>query len=93
MFSIWSPCEAEERIMSEVTDLVMPVLQKIQQDMSDMRRGLEAKINDIAERQVEQGEALDDLKRYVTFHMGFTMQHASDISYIKTRLAAIEARS
>lgn len=75
--------------MSEVTDLVMPVLQKIQQELSSLC----GKVDDIAERQVEQGEALDDLKRYVTFHMGITMQHASDISDIKTRLAAIEARS
>lgn len=75
--------------MSEVTDLVMPVLQKIQQELSSLR----GKVDDIAERQVEQGETLDDLKRYVTFHMGITMQHASDISDIKTRLAAIEARS
>ncbi len=75
--------------MSEVTDLVMPILQKIQQELWSLR----GKVDDIAERQVEQGEALDDLKRYVTFHMGFTMQHASDISDIKTRLAAIEARS
>lgn len=75
--------------MSEVTDLVMPILQKIQQELSSLR----GKVDDIAERQLEQGEALDDLKRYVTFHMGFTMQHASDISDIKSRLTAIEARS
>ena len=75
--------------MSEVTDLVMPVLQKIQQEMSSLR----SKVDDIAERQLEQGEALDDLKRYVTFHMGITMQHASDISDIKAKFIKIETRS
>ena len=75
--------------MSEVTDLIMPVLQ----DLSDIRRGLEAKINDIVERQLEQGETLDDMKRYMTFHMGVTMQHSSDTADIKTRMTAIETRS
>ncbi|MDR3373448.1 MAG: hypothetical protein P4L98_06945 [Ancalomicrobiaceae bacterium] len=76
--------------MSEVVDLVMPVLQKMQQDISDMRRGLEAKINDIAERQVEQGETLDEMKRYMTFHMGITLQHSADIADIKGRLVSLE---
>jgi hypothetical protein len=76
--------------MSEVTDLVMPILQRIQQDLSDTRKGLEAKINDVSEKQLEQGETLEELKRYMTFHMGFTMRHASDIQDIKTRLTALE---
>ena len=75
--------------MSEVTDLIMPVLQKLQQEMV----GLRAKVDDIAERQLEQGETLDDMKRYMTFHMGVTMQHSSDIADIKTRMTAIETRS
>lgn len=76
--------------MSEVVDLVMPVLQRIQQDMTDMRRGLEAKINDIAERQLEQGETLDEVKRYMAYHMGITFQHSADIADIKSRLSTLE---
>ncbi len=78
--------------MSELTDLLMPILQKIQHDLSDTHRGLESKIDDIAERQLEQGEVLEDMKRYMTFHMSVTVQNSSDISDIKTRLTAIETR-
>jgi len=87
---IWSLNAMRDCPMSEVTDLVMPILQKIQQDLSDTRRGLEAKINDIAERQLEQGEKIDELKHYMTLHMGVTMQHSLDIGEIKTRLTALE---
>jgi hypothetical protein len=76
--------------MSEVTDLVLPILQKIQKDLSDTRTGLEAKINDIAERQLEQREMLEEMKGFMTFHMGITMQHMSDIADIKKRVTVLE---
>jgi hypothetical protein len=76
--------------MSEVTDLLMPILQTIQQDSSDTRRGLEAKINDVAERQLEQSEKIDDLTHYMKLHMGVTMQHSLDISQLKSRMTVLE---
>jgi hypothetical protein len=72
--------------MSEVTDLVLPILQRMQSEMS----GLRAKVDDIAERQLEQGEMLEEMKGYMTFHMGITMQHMSDLADIKKRLTVLE---
>jgi len=83
--------------MSEVTDPIMPILQKIQQDIVDMRRGLEARIggvdakaSDITERQLEHGKKIDELRHYMTLHMGVTMQHSLEFSELKSRVTVLE---
>ena len=52
--------------MSEIHDLVMPILQKIQTDLTR----LDGKIDNVAEEQLRQGEKLDVIEHYMIFHMG-----------------------
>ena len=59
--------------MSEVTDLVMPVLQKVQTELTR----LNGKADNIAEEQLRHGERLESIERYMIFHMGLTTQQKS----------------
>jgi predicted homoserine dehydrogenase-like protein len=82
--------------MSEIHDLVLPVLQRIQTDLTR----LNGKLDNVAEEQLKQGEKLDAIERYMIFHMGLTTQQKADIEApqgdmadVKKRLAALEAQS
>ena len=81
--------------MSEIHDLVMPVLQKIQTDLTR----LNGKLDNVAEEQIKQGEKLDAIEHYMIFHMGLTTQQKADIealqadmANVKQRLAALESQ-
>ncbi|MBT9291468.1 hypothetical protein [Prosthecodimorpha staleyi] len=74
--------------MSEVTDVVLPVLQKIQAEISSMR----ASLNEVRVTQVEQSEKLDDLSRYFTVMFGYVSRHEIDVDEIRKRLKAVEAK-
>ena len=57
--------------MSEINDLVLPVLKKIQSDLSEVKI-------DLGEVKIDLGEVkqkLDTVEGYVTYHMGITFQH------------------
>jgi hypothetical protein len=84
-----------ESDMTEITDLVMPILKKLQANMS----ALEARSVDISEKVLENSEKIDDMKNYLTYHMGVTLQHKHDndqhklsIDDLKDELAAIKKR-
>ncbi|MBV8564452.1 MAG: hypothetical protein JO273_03240 [Methylobacteriaceae bacterium] len=75
--------------MSEINDLVLPVLKKIQSDLSEVKIDLG-----------EVKQKLDTVEGYVTYHMGITFQHKADleamqrdIADLKKRLAVVEMRS
>ena len=74
--------------MSEVTDVVLPVLQKIQAEISSMR----ASLNEVRVTQVEQSEKLDELSRYFTVMFGHVSRHEIDIDEMRKRLKAVEAK-
>lgn len=86
--------------MAEPQDVIMPVLQKMQKDMSDFRKSVEAKINDLAESLLDVKTDVSTLNRYMSHHMGVTMQHHADfidlrdvVADLQTRLKALEART
>ena len=93
--------------MAEPQDAVMPVLVKIQDDMAkgfkrvDNRlTALEAKVNDIAETTLETREDIAGMRRDLLMRLGLTTKHRSDfevlreeVADLKTRMAALEARS
>jgi polyhydroxyalkanoate synthesis regulator phasin len=93
--------------MAEPQDAVMPILVKIQDDIdkgfkrADNRfSALDAKVNDIAENTLEIREDIADLRRDILMHLGLTTKHRSDfenlreeVTNLKTRIAALEARS
>jgi polyhydroxyalkanoate synthesis regulator phasin len=81
--------------MSDVDNLVLPILQKLQQDMS----GVRASLLEVKEAVFNNGEKLDTIESYMTYHMGITLQHKADmeiihdeISNLKKRVAELEAQ-
>ncbi len=74
--------------MSEVTDVVLPILQKIQQDIALIRkdmRGLQiqGKHHDVK---------LERLDKVMTAHMGITLGHKFDIDELKSLQEQYEGR-
>ena len=65
--------------MSEVTDLIIPVLKRIQTDIAELKTGqdrLAAKVDGLTGR-------FDALEGYLTFSMGLTSRNTADIDTIR----------
>jgi ABC-type transporter Mla subunit MlaD len=61
--------------MSEVTDIVVPILQRLQTDVGDLKRNsdkLEALVEAMADR-------LDKIESYVTYSLGLISQNKADL--------------
>ena len=81
--------------MSEITDVVLPILQKIQADIA----GLKTDVSDRKGDTQDSREILERMQGYVTFTVGLHGENRADIQAIQTeildlknRLAMIEAR-
>ncbi len=81
--------------MSEITDVVLPILQRIQADVA----GLKSDVSDLKSDTLDSREILERMQSYVTFTVGLHGENRADIQAIqadladlKTRLAALEAR-
>lgn len=61
--------------MSEVKDLVMPMLKGIQGKLT----GVESKLNEVAATTQKTAEKVEELEGLITFHLGLTTGHTSDI--------------
>ena len=86
--------------MAEPQDAILPILKKIQRELSDFRLSSEAKINDIAEHLLDMKEDISTIQRDMLMHLGLTTRHRADfedlreeVAEIKSRIAALEARS
>jgi len=78
--------------MSEVTDIVVPILQRIQADLGEVKRDLSdtkvvlgAKIDAVTAR-------MEEFEDYFTYTMGLTQQNKVDIHRVRTEIAAIKAQ-
>ena len=61
--------------MSEVTDIVVPILQRLKTDVGDLKRNsdkLEALVEAMADR-------LDKIESYVTYSLGLISQNKADL--------------
>lgn len=81
--------------MSEITDVVLPILQKIQADIA----GLKSDVSDLKGDTQDSREILERMQGYVTFTVGLHGENRADIQAIRTeildlknRLAVLEAR-
>jgi chromosome segregation ATPase len=81
--------------MSEIKDMVLPMLQSIQTE----QRALRARVDGIAENVAETKDDVEAIKGYITYQMGLTSQNQSniedikkDISDLKRRIAELEQR-
>jgi chromosome segregation ATPase len=88
--------------MSEVTDLVMPVLQKIQGELAEVKRDL-ADVKRVQAEHSQRFEQIDnrfeDMEIYLAYATGIETQNKQDlrkvkdeIRNVKKRLEALETR-
>jgi hypothetical protein len=74
--------------MSDITDIIVPILQRIQADVSEIKRDilvLGTKIDALTVR-------MDAFEDYFTYTMGVTQQNKADIQPIRTDIAALKAK-
>jgi DNA-directed RNA polymerase subunit F len=89
--------------MSEVTDLVMPVLQKIQADLAEVKRVQaehSARFEQIDQRFEQVDQRFEDMEIYLAYATGIETQNKQDmrkvkdeIRNVKKPLEALETRS
>ncbi len=74
--------------MPEPTDAIMPILQRIQADLAELKR-------EQAEHRAEtakNGETLEAIQHYFVYQLGLTGKNGADIDFIQEQIKAMEAR-
>jgi chromosome segregation ATPase len=74
--------------MSEVTDIVVPILQRLEADMADVKRELvetNGKIDGLSTR-------MDKFEGYLTYSMGLNERSRFDIQRIDEDIAGLRSR-
>jgi len=74
--------------MSEVTDLVMPVLQRIQADLADVKRDLD----EVKRVQAEHTEKFEEIEIYLAYATGLASQNKADVRSVKSEIRTIKQR-
>ena len=74
--------------MSEVTDLVLPVLQKIQADLAEVKH-VQAEHGTKLD---EQTNRLEELEIYLAYSTGLTSQNKADVRSVKSEIRSIKQR-
>jgi hypothetical protein len=74
--------------MAEPTDAVVPILRRIQGDVSGLARDM----TDVKRTLGEHGEKLDAIEGYLTFSLGIQQRHVADIETLKEQIAEIRRR-
>ena len=74
--------------MSEVTDIVLPILKIMQSDLSELKRDVGGLKNDFG----ALTGRMDAFEDYFTYTMGLTQQNKADIKRMRSEIAAIKAR-
>ena len=74
--------------MSEVTDLVMPILQRMQSDLADVKRDV-ASIKTTLSHHTEKFE---ELEIYTAYETGLGTQNKADLLAIKKTIKSVEQR-
>ena len=67
--------------MSEVTDLVMPILQKIQADLAEVKRV-----------QAEHSQRFEDMEIYLAYATGIETQNKQDLRNVKDEIRNMKQR-
>lgn len=85
--------------MTEPSDAIIPILQRIQADIPETKRDIGRRIETIGETLAHHGEKLEAIEGYLTYGLGLTARNSSDIETlkadieeIKRRVAALERR-
>jgi hypothetical protein len=78
--------------MPEPTDMIAPMLQRIQADIAETRRDLGRQVEEVKQTLSQHGEKLDAIEGYVTYGLGLTSRNISDIKTLKAEVAALKER-
>jgi hypothetical protein len=78
--------------MSEVTDLVLPILQKVQADIGEVKRDVADLKRELAEVKVEHGQRFDDMEIYLAYATGLASQSKADVKSVRSEVTAIKQR-
>ena len=92
--------------MAEPTDVIVPILQKIQADIAGVKRdvadvkgdlggkidGLGRRMDGLTERMDGLTDRMDAFEAYFTHTMGLTQQNIADIKRMRADIAAINIR-
>jgi hypothetical protein len=71
--------------MSEVKDLVMPILQRMQADLADVKR-------DLTEVKRVQAEHTEEIEIYLAYATGLASQNKADVQSVKSEIRTIKQR-
>ena len=78
--------------MAEPTDAIMPILQRIQSDIADVKRDLGGKIDSVSGQVHEITERMDAFEDYFTYTMGLTQQNKADIKRLSSQIKELQAK-
>jgi DNA-directed RNA polymerase subunit F len=81
--------------MSEVTDLVMPVLQKIQADLAEVKRvqaDHSQRFEQIDQRFGQIDQRFEDMEIYLAYATGIETQNKQDLRKVKDEIRSVKQR-
>lgn len=78
--------------MPQPTDAIVPILQRIQVDLAEVKRDLGGKIDGLHGKVDALNDRMDAFEDYFTYTMGLTQQNKADIKRLRSEIAAITAR-
>jgi len=77
--------------MPEPIDAILPILQRIQADVADVKRDLGGKIDAVSHKVEAIAERMDAFEDYFTYTMGLTQQNKADIARVSSEFKALKA--
>jgi hypothetical protein len=78
--------------MSEVTDIVVPILQKLQADVADVKRDLKSLKEDVSTEFKGLLSRMEAHEGYFNYTMGLTRRNAADIERMQAEFNALVDR-
>ncbi len=74
--------------MSEVTDVVLPILQRIQADVADVKRD----VGEMKATLAEHTDKFEEIEIYLAYATGLASQNKADARSIKSEIRTIKQR-
>ena len=74
--------------MAESTDVILPILQRIQSDVADLKRD----VADLKQGMADVNTKLSEMNGYLSFNLGITSRHSFEIDAIRKEGEAVKRR-
>lgn len=74
--------------MPDPSDMIIPLVQRIQIDVADTKRKVDAN----TDTRAHHGEKLEAIEGYLTYGLGLTSRNAADIEALQEEIKAIKRR-